>query len=70
MQEEEEDGEVKLLFLLHYTLLLHRIHIVCVEYTPSKLSVKVFDKLLLCTQLVVLPQHFAFVVEVFHILTS
>jgi hypothetical protein len=39
MQEEEEDSEVNLLFfLLYFTLLLHLLHIVCVEYTPSELE--------------------------------
>ena len=34
MQEEEEDSEVNLLFFfLYFTLLLHLIHTVCVEYT-------------------------------------
>jgi len=52
MQEEEEDSGVNLLFfLLYFTLLLHLIHIVCVEYTPSKLRVKVFGKILLYIQL-------------------
>ena len=47
-QEEEEDSEVNsLFFLLYFTLLLCLIHIVWVEYTPSKLRVKVFDEILL-----------------------
>ena len=45
MQEEEENSEVNLLFFLFYfTLLLHLIHIICVQYAPSKLRVKVSDK--------------------------
>ena len=40
-----------IIFLLYFTLLLHLIHIVCVEYTPSKLRVKVFDEILLYIQL-------------------
>ena len=51
MQEEEEDSEVIYYFLLYFSLLLHLIHIVCIEYTPSKLRVKVFDKILLYIQL-------------------
>jgi hypothetical protein len=44
-QEEEEDSEVNLFFfLLYFTLLLHLVHIVCIEYTPSKLRVKVLIK--------------------------
>ena len=35
------------LIILYCTLLLHLIHIVCVEYTPSKLRLKVFDEILL-----------------------
>jgi hypothetical protein len=51
-EEEEEDSEVNLLFFkLYFTLLLHLIHIVCVEYIPSKLRVKVFHKILLYIQL-------------------
>ena len=51
MQEEEEDGEINLLFLLYFTLLLYLTHTVCTQYTPSKLRVKVFDKILLYIQL-------------------
>jgi hypothetical protein len=45
MQEEEEDSEVNLLFFLFsFILLLHLIHIVCLQYALSKLRVKVTDK--------------------------
>ena len=50
MQEEEEDSEVNY-FLLYFTLLLHLIHVVCVQYTASKLRIKVSDKILLYIQL-------------------
>jgi len=40
-----------IIFLLYFTLLLHLINIVCVEYTPSKFRVKVFYKILLYIQL-------------------
>jgi hypothetical protein len=44
MQEEEQDSEVHLLFLFYFTLLLHLIYIVCVQYAQSKLRVNVPDK--------------------------
>jgi phage protein D len=42
MQEEEENSEVHLLLLFNFTLPLHLIDIVCVQYAPSKLTVKGF----------------------------
>jgi len=43
--------EIYYFFLFYFTLLLHLIHIVCVQYAPSKLRVKVSDKWLLYIQL-------------------
>jgi hypothetical protein len=44
MQEQEEDSDVHVFF----TSFLCHIDVVCIQYSPSKLIVEIFDKLVSC----------------------